>query len=404
MKKWLSAICIILMLVSLTACDASEKQYIEAELDPDTGIIMKTAYPVYDKNCEQISFIIENNSEERIEFGSDWWLERLSGKRWKRVNWEIPTAFTDILYFSEPGVKRYFQCSLKPFQKGLKDGRYRFIKEIEGAWYTAEFEIGDSPITAETPFGFLPLEDLPQNYSPEDAAADGVVVLRDGGIVNGEIMTAFFSDWNSFDFCGQLRVMNETEGGWVVTDLIRGDTRDSTRLTCRIVARRDGASDAVSTAYYSFFHVEDGRAYLSNRRNFTTHDGVLPLYGGIALPQEIADRIEDYRGPDNGASLIVYSPDGKIRATIREGGGLSIGTVGWGTVCGGEFSGKTLLDLVWQDDNTLLLIADGGEPGLYFYEFMHVDAEDMKSIRTLSYTYSTHAYVRDEEGRILIPE
>ena len=83
---------------------------------------------------------------------------------------------------------------------------------------------------------------------------------------------------------------------------------------------------------------------------------------------------------------------------------MSIGTIGWGTVCGGEFSGKPLLDLVWQDANTLLLIADGGEPGLYFYEFMHVDAEDMKSIRTLSYTYSSHAYVRDEEGHILIPE
>lgn len=400
MKKWLSTIGIILMLVSLTACDAPQKQYIEAELNPDTGIMMKTVHPVYDKSCDRISFVVENNSQQTIEFGSDWWLERLSGRRWKHVNWEIPTAFTDILYFSEPGAKRYFQCSLKPFQKGLKDGRYRFIKEIEGAWYTAEFEIGDSPITAETPFGFLSLEDLPQNYSPEAAAADGVVVLREGGIVNGEIMTAFFSDWNWFGFGGQLRVMSETEGGWVVTDLIRGGTR----LTCRIADRRDGASDAVSTAYYSFFHMDNDRAYLSNRRELTTRDGCLPLFGGIALPQPIAEHIETYRGPNNGASLIVYSPDGKIHATILEGGGLAIGTDGWGTVCGGEYSGKTLLDLVWQDESTLLLIADGGEPGLYFYEFLHVDAEDMKSIRTLSYTYSSHAYVRDEEGHILIPE
>ena len=66
MKKWLSTIGIILMLFSLTACDAPQKQYIEAELNPDTGIMMKTVYPVYDKSCDRISFTIENNSQQMI--------------------------------------------------------------------------------------------------------------------------------------------------------------------------------------------------------------------------------------------------------------------------------------------------------------------------------------------------
>lgn len=410
MRKWLSAICIILMLLPLIACDASEKQYIESELNPDTGVSMKTVYPVYDKSCEQISFIIENNSEERIEFGSDWQLERLSGKRWKSVNWEIPTAFTDILYFSEPGAKRYFQCSMKPFQKGLKDGRYRFIKEIEGAWYTAEFEIGDSPITAQTPHGFVALQDLPDEYTPEQAAADGVVILREDGIVNSEAMSAFFTAWTQRGFCGQLRVMSKAEDGWILTDLILGDTRGTDfRITLRTDDRRKESLGAVQTSYYSFFHVEDNRLWLSNYRDFESRDealpqysnqpseqivepfvyhrGSVPLFSSIRLPQQITELIDDTRDRETTPGMIVWSPDGKIRASIGNNGSLALNTAGWGTMWSGTWGDREVLDLTWKYDDTLNVVVDWSSnlfPTARLYESIYIDAEDMKSIRTLS--------------------
>ena len=79
-------------------------------------------------------------------------------------------------------------------------------------------------------------------------------------------------------------------------------------------------------------------------------------------------------------------------------------TEGWGTVWGGEHSGMPIVDLRWQDANTLMVAAESDESGIYLYEFFHIDAEDMKSIRTISYTYSSHSYITDEEGRIHIPE
>ena len=405
MKKWLIAICIILMLIPLIACGNAEESYRESELNPNTGISLRALYPVYDEGCEYISYVLENNSEETIEFGSYFHIERQVGRRWKRVKASIPVGFTDILYFAMPGTTRYESCYLKAYRSEMGEGRYRIVREIDGAWYTAEFEIGNSPITALTPHGFLPLEELPEEYSPEQAEADGVVVLREGTIANVETMSDFFSAWTHYGFRGQLRVMHEANGGLVLTDLILGENpRNGFRITCRIDDRREGAPGAVSTAYFSFFHVEDNRLWLSERRDFDSHDGALPLYGGYTLPPQIAEKITDTRNPATTAQMIAWSPDGRICATIGSEGDLWLSTDGWGTVVGGEFSGKPLLDLVWQDTNTLLLIADGGEPGLYCYEFIHVDAEDMKSIRTLSYTYSTHAYVSDGEGHILIPE
>lgn len=422
MRKWLSAICIILMLLPLTACATAEESYRESELNPDTGISLRALYPIYDEGCEYISYVLENNSEDTIEFGSYFHLERQVGRRWKRVKTSIPVAFEDILYFAMPGTTRYESCYLNAYRDNMGEGRYRIVREIEGAWYTAEFEIGDSPITALTPHGFVPLEELPEKYSPEQAEADGVVVLREGTIVNADAMSDFFSAWMHHGFRGQLRVMHEANGGWILTDLILGDSRNTEfRVTLRTDDRRAEALGAVKTSYYGFFHVEDNCLWLSNYRDFETHEetdqlpdqGIAPsycyhgsvkLFGGTQLPEQIIARIDDTHNREMPPRMIVWSPDGKIKASVGRDGELWLSTESWGTVWGGKHSGMPIIDLRWQDANTLMVAADSGESGRYLYEFFHIDAEDMKSIRTLSYTYSSHSYITDKEGHILIPE
>ena len=403
MKKLRFAIFILSVLFLFTACQTIEGQipYDSAKLNPQDGIVMRTVYPIYDAECESLSVTIENNTDATIEFGSQWYLERLSGNRWKTVYPDCELVFTDILYILRPNAKRYDHCYISLYQSKLKEGRYRILKEINGDWYTAEFEIGDSPITNETPHGFLPLDQLPADYTPEQAAADGAVVLRQGEIIGDERMTAFFADWDCYGFSGQLRVMSETENGWLLTDLIRDGTN---RITCITRSLRADGAKTISTRYFGYDHQNNGVLYLSNRRDFAGTDGCVPLFGGYALPQQITDALQADQRTEDDPLIRAWSPDGKICATVGYQGGLFINTTGWGTACGGEHAGKTILDLVWQDANRLMVIAEGGEPGSYLYEFIYVNAEDMKSIHTVSYTYSNHSYVNDEEGNILIPE
>ena len=403
MKKLRFSIFILSVLLLLTSCIWPQMPIPDnrTEFNPDSNIVMRTVYPVYDSECEKIHITIENCSDEKIEFGSPWYLQRQYGKRWYRVYPDEGVLyFTDILYYLMPGTKRYDSCFMNTYRNSMKKGHYRIVKEINGEWYTAEFEIGDSPITNGTPHGFLPLDQLPADYTPEQAAADGAVVLRQGEIIGGEHMTAFFADWDCYGFSGQLRVMSETEDGWLLTDLIDGEPL----ITCITRSLRADGVQTVSTRYFGYDHQNNGVLYLSNRRDFTNTDGCVPLFGGYALPQEITDALQSDQHTEDGPLIRAWSPDGKICASVGYQGGLSFSASGWGTVWGGEHAGKTILDLVWQDANTLMVMAEGGEPGLYLYEFFHVEAENWKTIRTISYTYSTHSYVNDEEGNILIPE
>ena len=419
MKKRFLLLITIWMFLSLTACGNSMQ---EKDLNPNTGIKLQAVYPVYDESCEYISYKLENGSADSIEFGSYFQIERQVGRRWVAVKADMPIGFTDILYIAMPGTVRYETCYLGAYRSAIKAGRYRIVREINGDWYTAEFEIGESPITAQTPHGFVPLQDLPDAYTPEQAAADGVVIIRENEIVNAEAMSAFFSEWTHLGFRGQLRVMHETGGGWVLTDLILGDSRDTNfRVTLRTDDRRPEVSGAVQTSYYSFFHLEeDNCLWLSNYRDFETHKetdqlpdqgivlyayhGSVELFGGTQLPEQITSLIDDTYNKEMTPRMIVWSPDGKIKASASQEDELWLSTEGWGTVWGGEHSGMPIVDLRWQDANTLMVAAESDESGIYLYEFFHIDAEDMKSIRTISYTYSSHSYITDEEGRIHIPE
>ena len=406
MKKRFLLLITVWMLLSLTSCaTGAREQYQEKDLNPDTGIALEAVYPVYDESCEYISYKLENDSADSIEFGSYYQLERLAGKRWKSVKADVPLVFNDMLYIAMPGAIRYETCYLNAYRSAIKPGRYRIVREINGDWYTAEFEIGDSPITAQTPHGFVPLQELPDAYTPEQAAADGVVILRDDEIVNSEAMSAFFSEWTHTGFRGQLRVMHDTDSGWILTDLILGDSRDTNfRITLHTDDRRAQALGAVKTSYYSFFHVEDNRLWLSNYRDFTLHDeadqlpeqgispsfyyrGSVELFGSIPLPQQIAELIDDTRDGETMSRMIVWAPDGNIRASIGNEGWLWLNTNGWGTVWSGTWGDREVLDLAWKYDNTLIVIADWSSnlyPNARLYETIYIDAEDMKSIRTLS--------------------
>ena len=144
MKKLRFSIFILSVLLLLTSCIWPQMPIPDnrTEFNPDSNIVMRTVYPVYDSECEKIHITIENCSDEKIEFGSPWYLQRQYGKRWYRVYPDEGVLyFTDILYYLMPGTKRYDSCFMNTYRNSMKKGRYRIVKEINGEWYTAEFEI-----------------------------------------------------------------------------------------------------------------------------------------------------------------------------------------------------------------------------------------------------------------------
>ena len=67
----------------------------------------------------------------------------------------------------------------------------------------------DAPITAERPYGFRPLTEIPADYAPETAAEEGCVVFAMGRPVqNGEAMDAFLTKASLGMSC-QLRLARQ---------------------------------------------------------------------------------------------------------------------------------------------------------------------------------------------------
>ncbi|MBE6599289.1 MAG: DUF4362 domain-containing protein [Ruminococcaceae bacterium] len=379
----------------------------ESELTA-SSVTLRTQYPVYDKSCTYISLLIENNSVENVEFGTEWMLEKKIGDEWRQVEFMDNLGWTQPLFTVMPEGYYLHTCSLEIFKDSLTDGEYRIVKELSDRWYGAEFTIGDSPITAQSPHGFVPLEDLPHDYSREDAISDGVVVCGFDGIKNPEKIGEFFRFANDRNFKGQLRIARFTvEGDMILTDVVR-------RLPDRIDVQTDTTRDRfgggeISTEYYSYFTVNGDNICLSNTVEHD-NDSARELFSPECVAAEDHDTVAAYyKNPyGNYPSISVWSPDGEIRATAQDGGELSFGTTGWGTMWSlrgdviKEHPDIKVSDIVWENNGIVMIMAELPD-GTCYYEFIRVDKESMNSIETVSYTFSQYKYTRTDEG-IIIPE
>ncbi len=117
-----------------------------------------------------------------MEFGEDYALQRREGDAWKDLTFRENAAFNAIGYALEPGGTMALTCGFDLFKEMPETGTYRLVKTVGGQTLYAEFELGDSPYTAETPYGFIPLEDLPE--MPELSGEGQMRLNEDGQIVD----------------------------------------------------------------------------------------------------------------------------------------------------------------------------------------------------------------------------
>ena len=386
--------------------DVITTQSLSGEVD-ESDVILRTQYPVYDPSCEYVQVIIDNYTDDMVLYGEYWKIDQRLDGEWQPVEFKN-YGFTDIGLGADAHSGNAYSCNLSMLASELEEGEYRILKEIDGQVYAAEFRIGESPVTAESPHGFVPLEQLPADYTSDYAAADGaVVVSQDGSITNGDKLTDFFRYAELYYWLGQLRIAQEqADGSLILIDVIRSRPE---RIDIITDTTRSVTGD-IKARYFRFVHSKDGRIYAAN---FVDFENDLEPFLIIDCPNETEtlELLSDYNTGIFARDYAIYSwsPDGNIRAAYRPKADypiiLSFNNGDGGGSCkvkGGEVDGSELVDIRWRDAGTCIAIVELPD-GRYYYEYIHIDADDLDSAAVESSAYSNERYTL-EDGAVVIPE
>lgn len=150
MKKIILILLCTLLLIITTGC-AKEKVEIGPESDKvieDKGISLIVKKDTIAK--DNATFILTNDTDEFIIYGSDYELEVFKDRKWHQFNVELD--FNAIGYILNPHEKKEIEINWENAYLNLKAGKYRLIKSVtfesqtgenyKGSFYvSAEFEI-----------------------------------------------------------------------------------------------------------------------------------------------------------------------------------------------------------------------------------------------------------------------
>ena len=393
MKKLIS---ILLIFAMLTAC-GGQKQTVSDEKEPpaeemtlpestdtgdDTGecaCTMTTEWAEYDPSVGGVWYILKNESDRDVETGEAYLLETLGENgTWYQLPLVKNAAWTAMAYGIPAGGSIAMACSFSMFDYDFSGGgTYRIVKEVEGQTCTAEFRLkAGAAISADAPYGFAPLEDLPETYGA-DTAAEADVVYTNGGVKNEDAVETFLYKVGLGIPCQLRTVQDYGEGAVMVIDVIYKNGHFLWRM-------RQG--DDVAEERFSYLVTDGTDLYLSNGANWETAE----CYAGKELawlvPMKTAgpelvsavEKLTEDRLAANRARYRVWSADGEWDAFLTENPteffvSQHSGSGGRGRMYDlNRWDGleTAIWGLEWQEDGKLLLVCetvDGGASRLIFY-------------------------------------
>ena len=384
MKKLLP---MLLAFAMLTACGAQQEPAEEnvppletvqedAPSRPGAGLFLELEHPVFDPTLTRYTYFVRNATEETVEFGEDYALQRQEGDAWKDLTLVENAGFIAIGYALEPGHTMALTCGFDLYKEEPEAGTYRLVKTVGGQTLFAEFELGDSPYTADTPYGFAPLEALPEVYDA-DTAAEADVVYTNDGVQNGEAVEEFLYKVRLNVPCQLRTVQDYGENTAMLIDAIYENGHFLWRM-------RQG--DDVAEERFSYIVTDGTDLYLSNGADWETAERyagkelawLVPT--GTAEPELVSavEKMTEERLAANTARYRVWSADGQWDAFLTEvptefavnfhssGGGGRGSTYDLNHWDGLE---TAIWGLEWQEDGKLLLVCetvDGGSSRLTF--------------------------------------
>lgn len=372
-------------LLALTACGAQSAPG-NGETPPEGDVCdLREAPPpalflereVYDPSLTTFTYFVRNDTDGEMEFGEDYRIQRLGEDgEWAdltpRENW----GFNAAAYVLPPGGEKALTCTLDMYEGPPEPGKYLLVKDLGGEEANVLFYLGESPYTAETPYGLTPLEDLPEDYRVPVDSKDCVVLLKDS-LGNPKVLEDFL--WKSgLDAPCQLRTVRyRSEGTPIVTDVLYENGRFLRRI------RQDGA---IAEDRFSYLVTDGWDLYLSNGADWASGekygDSRAPLVPEGTAAEELADAVEALtarRLEGNITRYQVWSRDGVWSAGLTDTptefsiGWRKPGEGSWGSVYDlQDWDGleTAITGISWREDGALVLTCDtlDGSPGTLCFD------------------------------------
>lgn len=317
---WILAACLL-----LSGCGAGQEEepqkpeqvpQTEESVTAPEGLTMEMEHPVYDPSLDTYTYFICNDTDETVDFGEDYTLQRRDGDGWTDLTMRENTGWNAIGYSLEPGRTMALTCSFALYEEAPQAGEYRLVKTVGDTQLTAEFALGESIYTARTPYGFGPLEELPERYGAADAAGSGAVIFTGSGEENLQAVEEFL-DKVSLDVPCQLRtVQDQGEGVPMVIDVIYEGGNFLWRM-------RSGGTE-VTERRLSYLVTDGTDLYLSDGADWETGEQygdqrifLVPPLRGTAWVADVETMTAD-RLAGNVTRYKAWSADGLWSASLEE--------------------------------------------------------------------------------------
>ena len=375
----------LLALALLAGCGAEKEETPTVGENPPAAVeepgaeaakgdfLLTTEWAEYDPSVETVWYLLENRSGGEIMTGREVKVERLAEDgTWQALPLRENAAWTMEGLLVPEGETIALCCWLGMYDHDFSDGTYRIVKEVEGQTCTAECRIKEgAAISAETPYGCKPLEDLPGDYGAA-AAADADMVFTNEGAENGEALETFLYKVSLGIPCQLRTVQDYGEGAVMVIDTVFESGHFLWRMW--------NGGDKVIRERYSYLVTDGTDLYLSNGADWETAERyankeltwLVPAGAADAPAVETVEDMTAKRLEGSTARYRVWSADGRRDAFLTE-----IPTefgAEWRKE--GEGSEGRMYDLKdwdraetavwgleWQADGTLLLYCETAEGG-----------------------------------------
>ncbi len=331
--------------------------------EESAAFTLSTEWAEYDPSIGTVWFTLENHSGGDIETGVDYSLERYVEETgaWYQVPMVENAAWNAIALSVPDGKTIALPCSLSMFDYDFSGGgSYRIVKKVDGQTCTAEFQLTPgAAISAETPYGFEPLENLPAEYGAAIAADTDVVFTWDNPR-NIERVEEFLKKVRLEIPCQLRTVQDYGEGLPMVIDAIFENNNFLWRMW----------SDGTVTEQRFSYLVTDGDAlYLANgvdMEHTVKYDSakVFLIPEQLRIPElnSMAAEMAEARLAGSSVRYRVWSADGIYSAALTDaptvflvdgqGRGETFDLQDW------DGLETAISGIAWQEDGTLRLTCE----------------------------------------------
>ena len=380
----------LLALLLLAGCGGEAQESAEetpAAEEPAAGsysLGMTTEWAEYDPSVDTIWCVLSHEGEgEPLEFGSEYRLEVQTDSGWEQVPFAEGTGWDAVLHTLPAGESWAFPCALSMFDYDFTEGAYRMVKDVavlpggaESLPLEAEFTLAEGArVSAEAPYGFWPLEEVPEEAASSELAEGGAMVFTEAGTENPDLAEEFL-DKVSLGIPCQLRTVQDYHESWpMVIDVIYENDSFLWRM-------RTGGE--ITEKRFSYIVTDGTDVYLSNGADWESTEAydsdkafLLPAGSGASLATA-AEAMTVDRLAGNTVRYRTWSADGVwdafLTRTPSEFG------VGWQRP--GEGSSGSLYDLgswydeelsvtgiAWEDDGTLRLTCETLGAGIQIFVY-----------------------------------